>query len=166
MGLPHEDERFFSHCATTAIIHMQDPDASAKAVADMEQYLDDFLAAKEENPVDTDDIISRLVIDRIIPGQMRRDVAVPLLSNVVLNGQDSTGSMIALGCLGLLAYPDQKEKLLNRPELLDSAIDEMLRFFTIAIAAGPRTAIEEVVIGGQTIRKGNPRQRMRECADG
>jgi cytochrome P450 len=124
-------------------------------VTEMENYLDSFIAAKEKNPVDTDDIISRLVIDNILPGRMSRSVVTPLLANLVLNGQDTTGNMISLGTLALLAYPDEREKLLSRPELLDNAIDEMLRFFTIAIAVAPRTALEDLEIGAQAVKKGD-----------
>jgi cytochrome P450 len=155
MGLPHEDEHFFHACSTANLFHTRDPEAAANAVTEMENYLDSFIAAKEKNPVDTDDIISRLVIDNILPGRMSRSVVTPLLANLVLNGQDTTGNMISLGTLALLAYPDEREKLLSRPELLDNAIDEMLRFFTIAIAVAPRTALEDLEIGAQAVKKGD-----------
>jgi cytochrome P450 len=155
MGLPHDDERFFHECSQSNLFHTRDANAAERAITQMEAYLESFLAKKEENPVEGEDIVTRLVLDQVIPGHLSRRMATSLLANLVLNGQDTTGNQIVLGVLGLLTYPDQLEKINANPALLSNAIDEMLRFFTIAVAVAPRTALEDLELGGKCVRQGD-----------
>jgi cytochrome P450 len=155
MGLPHEDEHFFHECSQGNLFQTIDAAAGLRANEQMEIYLDQFLAQKEQNPVEADDIITRLVIDHIIPGNLTREQATHLLVNLVLNGQDSTANMITLGALAMMAHPEQLEQLKQDPDLVSNAIDEMLRYFSIALPVAPRVALEDLEVGGQAIRKGD-----------
>jgi cytochrome P450 len=70
-------------------------------------------------------------------------------------GLDNTSGMIGLGVLLLLEHPDQLALLRERPELIDSAVEELLRFISVIPTASPRTATEDVAIAGQLIRQGD-----------
>ncbi|MFC4147297.1 cytochrome P450 [Micromonospora mangrovi] len=70
-------------------------------------------------------------------------------------GFDTTASMIALGTYALLRHPDQLALLRARPELVDSAVEELLRHLTISHLGASRAALEDVELGGVRIRAGD-----------
>jgi cytochrome P450 len=63
--------------------------------------------------------------------------------------------MIALGTLTLLEHPDQLAELRADPALMPQAVDEMLRYLSIAELATCRTAVADIDLGdGVVIRAG------------
>ncbi|CAF1244873.1 unnamed protein product [Didymodactylos carnosus] len=62
--------------------------------------------------------------------------------------------MITLGTLTLLQHPDQLNQLRQDPSLIKGAVEEILRYLTGSQFATRRVAIEDVEVGGQTIKKG------------
>ncbi|MBV9315157.1 MAG: cytochrome P450 [Pseudonocardia sp.] len=79
-----------------------------------------------------------------------RNVAWALLGG----GTDTTANMIGLGVISLLEHPDQLESLRNKPELLDNAIEELLRYLTISQFGASRTATEDLEVFGHPVRAG------------
>jgi cytochrome P450 len=69
-------------------------------------------------------------------------------------GFDNMASMLGLGILALLEHPDQLAALRRRPELIDSAVDELLRYLTVIPTASPRTAKEDLTIAGREVKAG------------
>ncbi|MGN5381751.1 cytochrome P450 [Streptomyces lasalocidi] len=63
--------------------------------------------------------------------------------------------MLALSTFALLEHPDQLALLRERPELYEAgAVDELLRYLTISQMGSSRCALEDVEIGGTTIKAG------------
>lgn len=69
-------------------------------------------------------------------------------------GHDTTASALAGGLLALLQHPDQLERLRREPQLLPSAVEEILRW-TSPVRHFIRTAQEDYVLRGRQIRKGD-----------
>jgi cytochrome P450 len=69
-------------------------------------------------------------------------------------GLDNTSGMIGLGVLLLLEHPGQLALLRDHPEFTENAIEELLRYISVIPTASPRTAVEDVIIGGELIKKG------------
>ena len=69
-------------------------------------------------------------------------------------GHDTTSSSIAGGLLALLQNPDEMARLRADPTLLPKAADEMIRW-TTPVKHFLRTATDDAVIRGQTIRAGD-----------
>ena len=80
----------------------------------------------------------------------RRNLAWALLGG----GTDTTSNMIGLGTLALLENPDQRDLLLADPELVDNAVEELLRYLTISQFGASRCALEDVTVGGRLVREG------------
>ena len=72
---------------------------------------------------------------------------------LLVAGNETTRNLIALGTLALIDYPDQFAKLRENPELLESAVEEMLRF-TSPVTHMARQATADVEVRGQLIKKG------------
>ncbi|MFD7663720.1 cytochrome P450 [Streptomyces sp. NPDC059788] len=72
----------------------------------------------------------------------------------VSDGFLQVSSMLGLGTLVLLEHPGQLALLRERPELIDRAVEELLRYVTVIHTVAPRTALEDVAIGDQVIEAG------------
>lgn len=75
--------------------------------------------------------------------------------NILLStGHETTTHLIGNGILALLQHPDQMKLLKENPDLLDCAIDEILRYDN-PVQITYRSALENAEIKGKTIRKGD-----------
>ena len=75
---------------------------------------------------------------------------------LLVAGHETTANMIALGTLALLEHPGQLAALrgADDPELVRGAVEELLRFLTIAHFGRRRVALADIEINGQWIRAG------------
>lgn len=69
-------------------------------------------------------------------------------------GAETTRSAIAGAVLAFAQFPDELVKLRTQPELMPTAIEEIVRWTTPS-AYKRRTATRDVVMGGKTIRQGD-----------
>ncbi|MEO5838540.1 MAG: cytochrome P450 [Acidimicrobiales bacterium] len=69
-------------------------------------------------------------------------------------GNETTRNAIAGGVVALLQHPHQLELLCARPDLIDTATEEILRWVSPVIQFA-RTATDDVVLGGKRIRTGD-----------
>ncbi|MGF6956065.1 cytochrome P450 [Paraburkholderia youngii] len=154
LGVPYEDHAKLGTWSTTRNDHTASPETVQEAVRNMEAHLDRIIAEKEVDPGDGCDMLSRLVIEQIRPGHVTREEVVRIASLLYSAGHGTTGSQIGLGTLSLLMHPEQRAELDADPSLLASAVEEMLRFHTIAHFNSARVATVDVVVGENLIRAG------------
>src|SRR5262249_16767930 len=75
---------------------------------------------------------------------------------LLIAGHETSSSMITLGTLGLLENPDQLKALQADPGLAPKAVEELLRYWSIAdMVSGSRVATDDIEIGGEVIKKGD-----------
>jgi cytochrome P450 len=120
----------------------------------MSQYIDALLLEKERNPGDGSDLLSRMAIEWINPGKVSHADAVQMATLLYLAGHETTANQIGLGLLSLFQHPEQRDALMADGSLVKGAVEEMLRFHSITHMNSNRVATEDVMIGGQLIRKG------------
>lgn len=73
---------------------------------------------------------------------------------LIVGGNDTTRNSISGGVIGLNQYPDQYQKLRDNPELIPNMVAEIVRWQTPVIHMR-RTALEDIELGGQHIKKGD-----------
>ncbi len=69
-------------------------------------------------------------------------------------GNESTRTVTSHGMRLLMEHPDQLDYLLENPDKIPGAIEEILRYNTAFIQMR-RTAMEDVILAGQSIKKGD-----------
>ncbi|MEJ1967471.1 MAG: cytochrome P450 [Rhizomicrobium sp.] len=86
----------------------------------------------------------------------RRDTPEAYLGNIVLllvAGSDTTRHSITGGLLALNENPEQYDRLRANPSLIESMVPEIIRWQS-PVAHMRRTAMEDIELGGKTIRQG------------
>lgn len=152
-GSPYEDHTYIAKCAAGRHGLSQSVDVAAQSAKDLVAYCRQLIDEKEKNPAD--DMLSRVIQEQVIPGELSRDELADICSMILRAGHDTTTNMIALGTVLLLQHPDQLEKLKQDPDLVIPAVEEMLRYLTPVQFAPRRVALEDVEIEGSSIGKGD-----------
>ncbi|NYI07165.1 cytochrome P450 [Allostreptomyces psammosilenae] len=148
LGVPYADRGSFqNHVDSFMDGETSDEDLMAAYTATQE-YLAELVAAKRANP--TDDVLSDLT-DSDLDDEELKGIALILLAA----GLDTTTNMLALGTFALLRHPEQLAALRADPALVDGAVEELLRYLSVA-KTFQRTALEDVELGGHTIKAGSP----------
>jgi len=157
LGIPPED---FPACVAWANVigRIFDPLVSLEEYAALNQcsiefmdYLRGLIARRRQDP--QDDLISALIEAR--DGEDRLSDA-EMISTIIVNfgaGEETVVSLIGNGCLALMQHPEQARELRANPDLMCNAVQEILRY-DAPLQMTSRTALEDVEVGGQLIRKG------------
>lgn len=99
------------------------------------------------------DLISLLANDPATDGGGNPEKYISNIILLIVAGSDTTRHSITGGLLALNQHPAEYEKLRANPALLESAVPEIIRWQS-PVAYMRRTALEDLEIGGKTIRKG------------
>jgi cytochrome P450 len=162
LNVPQEERgplRGWSLAILGALEPVIGPEAFARgnnAVKDFLRYLETLVARRRARPGNPD----RDVLTRLIQGEDNgeRLTEKELLHNCIflLNaGHETTTNLIGNGLVALLRHPAEKQRLIEHPELIKTAVEEMLRFES-SNQLGNRMTVEEVEFGGITLPAGTP----------
>ena len=116
-------------------------------------YFRDIVADHRENP--RDDLVSRLIEAEEEGDHLTEDEMIVTLRLLLVAGNETTTNLIGNGLKALLEHPDQLELLREQPELLDNAIEELLRYDSPVQVDG-RTTLDEFTIDRHTLKPGRP----------
>ncbi|CAM4201119.1 cytochrome P450 [Nocardia ninae] len=148
LGVPYADRETFQVNSAKFLVKDQTLEEKMGAYGAMMGYLAQLVTAKRAEP--GDDILSDLARNDELSIEELTGIAFLLL----LAGHETTANMLALGTFALLEHPDQLAELRADPELVPDAVEELLRYLTIADIFY-RYATEDIELGGETIRKGS-----------
>ncbi|RKT55612.1 cytochrome P450 family protein [Saccharothrix australiensis] len=115
------------------------------------EYVVGLIAAKRAEP--GDDLMSALIAARDGDSRLSEPELVELGIALIAAGYATTTNLVGNGVHALLTHPDQLALLRARPELIEPAVEEFLRFESSFSAAG-QIAREDVGVGDLTIRAG------------
>ncbi len=120
------------------------------------EYIGGLVVEKRRDP--TDDLLSLLAAARDEGDQLNEEELVLFGLALLVAGHDTTKNQLANSVVALLAeHPDQWRRLVERPDLVPSAVDELLRYVPMFgyDVTFPRVATANVELGGQTIEEGD-----------
>lgn len=128
--------------------------AGHRAVEEFKDYLSGLIARRRARPGDIEtDVLTRLIRGEGAEGTLSE---IELIQNCIfiLNaGHETTTNLIGNGLALLHDNPEQKRRLMEAPELIKPAIEEMLRFRS-PNQLGNRETTAEVEIGGHRVPAG------------
>jgi cytochrome P450 len=97
-----------------------------------------------------DDVLSAVIVAAEEGEVMRTDQIVSYVHTLYLAGMHTTVNQTALSLLTFMTYRDQWDLLIRQPELLDGAVEELLRFEPTAQYMR-RTGVRDYEVGGTVI---------------
>jgi len=166
LDVPHEEReplRDWSLAILGALEPVIGPEAFARgnnAVKDFLGYLEILVARRRAKPGNPE----RDVLTRLIQGEGKgedngeRLTEKELLHNCIflLNaGHETTTNLIGNGLVALLGNPAQKQRLIEHPDMIKTAVEEILRFES-SNQLGNRMTTEQVELGGVALVPGTP----------
>ncbi|WP_406480897.1 cytochrome P450 [Streptomyces platensis] len=148
LGVPYEDRENFQVNSAKFLVKDQPLDEKMAAYGAMTTYLAQLVMRKRAEP--GEDILSDLARHDDLTIEELTGIAFLLL----LAGHETTANMLALGTFALLEHPEQLAELRAAPDLLPDAVEELMRYLSVADIFY-RYATEDIELGGETIGKGS-----------
>ncbi|MGW0858213.1 cytochrome P450 [Streptomyces sp. NPDC002690] len=155
LGVPYDKHDFFQRHTKVLVRRNGTPEEVVAASEALVDYLQELLTEKMAEP--GDDILSDLAVRRVATGELTSREAAEMGALLLAAGHETTANMIALGTVALLRHPDQLALLRDGddPKRVAATVEELLRYLTIVHFGRLRVALEDIGIGGVTIRAGD-----------
>lgn len=162
IGIHPEDRDRFAHWSDTMILaagqtaNTEILDKAAGAYVEYNEYLQSILEERRREPrEDLASILVRAYGDGTLAGDenITRDELQMFMTLLLVAGNETTRNAISGGMVAFGKFPEEWQKLRENPDLIDSAIEEILRFVT-PVAAFRRTATQDTELHGRAIKKG------------
>jgi pimeloyl-[acyl-carrier protein] synthase len=130
----------------------EEEQAIEQAEVGLHGYLSDLLAARRRAPAD--DLLSDLLEVHDGGGRISTEEVVQLAMLLLVAGHETTVNLIGNGVLALLQAPGQLSLLTDHPELIATAVDELLRFDS-PVQINQRIATADLELAGTRVREGD-----------
>jgi cytochrome P450 len=148
LGVPYADRAGFQANSAQFMVKDQPLEQKMGAYVALNTFLAELVTRKRAEP--GEDILSDLAAQDDLTIEELTGVAFLLL----LAGHETTANMLSLGTFALLEHPEQLAALAAGPELLPGAVEELLRYLSVADIFY-RYATEDIELGGETIPEGS-----------
>jgi cholest-4-en-3-one 26-monooxygenase len=156
LGIPREDRHQVFEWSNTMIASddpewRRSPDQAAAAAAAMYAYANELAVQRREDP--RDDLVSVLMRAEV-DGEHLTEVEFDLFFLLLaVAGNETTRNLISGGMLALLEHPDEWRRLREDRSLVDTAVEEMLRWVT-PVMLFQRTAQRDTSVAGVPVAEG------------
>ncbi|MEK4274585.1 cytochrome P450 family protein [Paenibacillus sp. FSL R7-0026] len=156
LGVPLQDQDKFQEWSNTIMEGFNNPEMKEKSDEVMKAFVDYLhVLITERRQHLQEDLISDLISVEEEGDVLSEQELYALVFVLIIAGHETTVNLIGNGMLALLDNPEQKQLLLNDPELIHPALEEILRYNGPAEVSNIRWANEDVEYGGKHIRQGD-----------
>jgi cytochrome P450 len=157
LGVPREDEPQFQAWASAFIESIGQQGEAARrqrerAQSDLNQYMAELVKRHRTQPAD--DMLSQMATESDPEGRMTDQQLVATGVLLLIAGHETTVNLLGNGMLALQRNPAILDRLRNKPDLIPSAVEEMLRYDGPVQFLTQRTTLDEISLAGTTIPKG------------
>jgi cytochrome P450 len=157
LGVPHDDRhllRPWSQAIVAMYEYGRTPDAEDAAIEASAAFADYMRAlADERRAHPRDDLVSHLAAEEEAGDRLTGEELVASAILLLNAGHEASVNGFGNGIVALLAHPDQLERLLADRSLVDSAVEELLRFDS-PLQLFERTAQADVAVGAAPVAAG------------
>jgi cytochrome P450 len=159
LGVPVEDRDLFKswslNIARTIDATQSDPAvfaAAALALKEMGEYVQEIIRERQTNP--RDDILTSLIRAEEEGDRLNEQELVSTCILLLIAGHETTTNLIGNGFWTLSRHPEALQALRGTPELIDGAVEEMLRFES-PVQRTLRFVESPVMLGGKELQRGD-----------
>lgn len=160
--IPREDWDKIFHW-TEVLVGAQDPEyqlpgedartSARRNVNEWFDYMERLVDERCRDGLEGDDLLTLLLRAEVGGEKLTPREVMSYIILLLAAGNETTRNSTTGGVHALLEHPAELEKLIAHPELVDSAVEEILRWTSVVIQF-TRTALQDTEIRGQEIRKG------------
>ncbi|WP_373084062.1 cytochrome P450 [Zhongshania sp.] len=156
-GIPGEDRKNFFDWTNT-MLFADDPDENTSpedgqmASFHVISYAQKLYKKYTENP--NDSLLSKMVGGKIDGELLSEEDFCWMVVMIIVAGNESTRTTISHGMRQLIEHPEQLRYLQENPDKIGFAIEEIIRCNPPFVSMR-RTALEDVSLGGQEIKRGD-----------
>lgn len=158
LGVPADDHHRFKRWTDDLVAFMgtarAQPETTARAadaVRGLSNYVRGIIVDHRANP--RDDLISGLINAHEQANRLTEDEIVGVCSGLFIAGHETTTNLIGNGMLALLRNRDQIERLRQNPDLIVTAVEELLRYDS-PVQRSWGVAVADIDMGGKRIQPG------------
>lgn len=152
LGIPIEDREWFRDVVDRNLRGTSEEEAMAAGM-ELMAYTSEAIERRRTDP--GEDLLSDLIHIEEAGDRLDHAELLSMVQLLLIAGHETTVNLIGNGMLELLSHPGQLSRLVSDPDLIDSAIEEMLRFNGPVETPFPRFAYEDTDIGGTTVPCGD-----------
>lgn len=149
VGLPSEDRPYLTEVAEVAMRGASEAERN-EAAGKLMMYGMGKVAERRANP--GNDLISTIVKAEVEGKPIDDFPLTGMILLLLLGGLDTVASTLGFYAQFLATHPEHRRKLVENPDLIPNANEELLRRFPIAILA--REVSADVEFGGVTMKAG------------
>lgn len=158
MGLPMSDLDFFLQGGINAFRESQEnPETAMQASQDhgrkQTKYFQDLIDERRANP--QDDVLSALIASKVDGRPLSDNELLSMCNLLVTAGLDTVTDTLTCMYAFLGTHPDYRRRLVEEPEILNSAVEEMLRYESPVPFVLPRTVMQDTELSGCPVKKGD-----------
>jgi cytochrome P450 len=154
LGIPVEHRQKFRAWSNALFNPNNFQNEQAKQdIHDFIAYLKEFIAEKRTHP--DQEMVSKLIQAEEAGDTLSEAELISMVFLLIIAGHETTVNLIGNGTLALLQHPDQLRKLQQNPDLIISAVEELLRYSSPVETSTQRWAGEDMELYGQVLPKGS-----------
>lgn len=156
LGVPLKDQDKFRAWSNTIMESVSNPQMNQESDEVMKAFVNYLqeLITQRRNHIQQD-LISDLIGIEEEGDKLTEQELYALVFVLIIAGHETTVNLIGNGMLALLEHPQQKQLLMDQPDLIQAAVEEVLRFNGPAEISNVRWATENVDFQGIQIRQGD-----------
>lgn len=156
LGVPLKDQDKFRAWSNTIMESVSNPQMNQESDEVMKAFVDYLqeLITERRSHIQQD-LISDLISIEEEGDKLTEQELYALVFVLIIAGHETTVNLIGNGMLALLEHPQQKQLLMEQPDLIQAAVEEVLRFNGPAEISNVRWAAENVDFQGIQIRQGD-----------
>ncbi|MGW1749146.1 cytochrome P450 [Streptomyces sp. NPDC002092] len=157
LGVPYVDHEFFEEQTRRMLMATGTAEEAAAAGAALVGYFDELIGAKlcrADARGAAPGLLDELIETRLPTGDLSREEIASIAMFLLVAGHETTANMIGLSILTLLEHPEQWARLRADPGLIPGAVEELLRFLSVADEL-QRVAAADIEVGSVVIKEGD-----------
>lgn len=150
LGLPVEDgDRYRGWTDAMAHLYLTDPAAAGAVVGEMHAYFSAVIEEKKRNP--GDDIVSLVISSELNGERLTDDELLGFCIVLLIGGIENSAKMLSTALWRLAWDVELRRRLIAKPQMMTTAIDEFLRYYTPAGVG--RVVLEDMTVGDVAMKK-------------